>query len=129
VRKKKPRRIRRINVVSVLLALVVASGAYFGWKLIPVYYQAHKVDTILASHRRASAELDIHRHNEREDEILEKVEKEVRELGIDDPYMQVRFSPDYTSLHVDYSVEVRFFFGKSKTLRFARSVEIPRDDF
>lgn len=127
MRNGKPRRVRRINVVSVLLILVVASGAYFGWKLIPVYYEAQKVDTILAGYRRESAELEIYKYTKREDALLDRVADDVMELGIDDP--AVYFSDDYSSLHVDYSKEVRFFFGKSITLDFERSVEIPRDDF
>jgi len=124
--KGKPHRVRRINVVSVLLALLVVSGAYFGWKIIPVYYEAQKVDTILASYRRESAELEVHKYTSHEEKLKDRIAAEVMDLGIDDP--DVYYDEDYTSLHVDYSVEVRFFFGKSITLHFERSVEIPRDD-
>ena len=128
MKKTRAKRIRRINFVSVSVILVVVAGAYFGWKFIPVYYQAHKVDTILQGHRRESTEIDKHRTDKTEDRILGEVTEELRELGIEDPRMKVYFAPDYTSLHVDYSVEVRFFFGKSKTLYFERSVEIERDE-
>lgn len=126
MRASKPRKVRRINVVSVLLALLVAAGVYFGWKLIPVYYEAQKVDTVLAGYRRESAELEVHNDPKKEEAILDRIDSDLLELGIENP--AIYYSPDYTSLHVDYAVEVRFFFGKSTTLHFERSVEIPRND-
>ena len=128
VKARKPVRVRRINIVSILMALAVASAIYFGWKIIPVYYEAQKVDTLLQGYRREASEIQLHKIDAREKRILEEVWQKVTEMGIDDPEMEVYFSEDYSSLPVDYSVEVRFFFGKSTTLQFERSVEVPRDD-
>ncbi len=44
---------RRINVVSVSIGILLVAGIYFGWKLVPPYLDANKVDTELGSQERA----------------------------------------------------------------------------
>ncbi len=111
------------------IVALVAVGIYFGWKFIPVYWQAQKVENILAGYKQEASEISLHGQDSRESSIIDRVREDLIELGIDDPRPLVKFGPGYKSLGVTYKVEVRFLFGKSKTLEFDTSVDVPRDDF
>ena len=119
----------RINPVSVAVVLLVAGAIYLGWKFIPVYWQAQKVENLLDGYKQEASEIRLHERDSREEQILDRIRNDVIELGIDDPRLLVQFGPDYKTLSVSYKVEIRFIFGKSKTLEFNPTVDVPRDDF
>ena len=127
------KRPRRINVVSVFLLLVAIGAGYAGYKFIPVYWQARKVDQVLEEEKMAA--VSFHRLREElratsADVIVGKAVTRLYEMGIEDQVdqpLQVWFSPDYTELNARYQVVVRHPFEKSTVLTFDRHVSLPRE--
>lgn len=124
---------RRLNVVSGFLLLVAIAAGYAGYKFIPVFWQARKVDEVLDTEKMRA--VSFHRApdevKQREaDIIVTKAAARVYELGIDDQPdqpLQVWFSPDYSELNARYQVVVRHPFGKSTVMTMNRTVEVPND--
>lgn len=118
---------RRINVVSVTLILMLVAGVYMGWKLIPPYLQAGKVDTALAA---AKNELGKHDTRVGDDSrvrgVLERLRNHLIELGIDDPELQVGLErgEEKHTVFARYRVEVGLLLGGSITLKFHRTVSM-----
>jgi hypothetical protein len=119
--------VRNLNPVSVTLGLLLVAGIYLGWKFVPVYWQAQKVDTALAKVRFEASKVVLTEHDPREARLLERLYDDIVSLGVDPTYLQVEFSPDYSSVHARYRAIVRHPFNKTTELEFHRSVEIPRD--
>jgi hypothetical protein len=120
-----PQRPRRINPVSVGVVLLLVGLGYLGYKFVPVYWNARKVDDVLDAARFKASEIDPYRGQDLADRLLEQVTDDIVELGVDPTYLEVYFEGDYTSLHADYTVFVHLPFGKTVTLEFARKVDIP----
>ena len=108
--------------------MLAVALVYLGWKFGAVYWQAHKVDTAMDAIKYEAAELTPTDDYERAERLLERVTRAVTALGIDDPNLAVFFAENYTSVHVNYKVEMRFWFGYERTMKFERSLEIPRDE-
>ena len=126
---KKP---RRFNLVSTFLLLVALTGAYLGWKFIPPYWQAWKVDDELNQLRNESADLSTlspeHR-DEMEGKIISRALDRVHALGVVDVPdfpVAVSFSPGYGYLVCRYRVVVKHpFVDRTTTLDFTRRVKLP----
>jgi hypothetical protein len=125
---------RRINLVSTFLTLLVVAGIYAGWKFIPVYYQAWKVDDVLEEVRFQAADvrggaISYGAQREMADKIQAAVLAKVRELGIvDQPDfpIEVAFTDGFAQLYVRYRVVVRHLLvKKTTTLEFKRTLDIP----
>jgi hypothetical protein len=123
---------RRINFVSLFLFLVLIGGAYAGWKFIPPYWQAWKVDEVLREARNEASDistLDGDRRTSREHEVLDRTRRRILDLGIvDQPDypIQLEFSPSYDMLYCRYRVIVRHVVGgKTTVLDMNRKVSMP----
>lgn len=123
---KKP---RSINLVSVALVLLAVAAAYAGWKFIPHYWRAQKVDEALsdvgyrASDLYAIAEPS---RRKREADLVEQARERLQALGVDDPLLNVWFEPG--RVHASYTVIVKHLFtARTTTLRFHRKGRIPGD--
>jgi hypothetical protein len=119
---------RHINLVSVTLTLLLLAAGYLGWKFVPVYWQAHKVDTALTRTRWEASKIHLVTSDSREPRLLDSLREEILSLGVDERFLEVYFAPDYTSVHADYTALVHHPFGKVTTLEFERRVKVPRDD-
>jgi hypothetical protein len=120
------RQLPRLNVVNVALALIAASLVYLGWTFIPVYWQAHKVDNALSEVKWEASRINLYEDDPRGEAMLERLRQAAYDLKIDDRFLEVYFSEDHTSVHMDYVVDVRHFFGKTTSLEFHRKQEIPQ---
>lgn len=124
---------RRLNIVSFLMLIAAAAGGYAGWKFIPVYWQARKVDQILDEEKMAGA--SFHRMKDElrpgvAEQIVAKAVTRIYELGVEDvgeQPLQVWFSPDWTELNAKYQVVVRHPVGEPTVLTMERKVDVPRD--
>jgi hypothetical protein len=121
--------VRNINLVSVTLVALLVVGGYLGWKLVPVYWQAQKVDRALSAVVHEAAGLDLHRRDLREDRLLERLQAEIVGLGVADHLLQVYFAPDYSSVHADYTVEVGLLLVGTRPIEFRRHAEVPQTRF
>lgn len=110
----------------IVAALVV--GAYAGYKLIPIYWQAHKVGNSLDSVRWEASKINLIERDSREEQLLERARNDIRELGVQDPYLDVYFGTDYRSVHADYAVDVSFLLLGNKRFYFKKQREIERRD-
>jgi len=103
---------KRINAVSVTLALLLVVGGYWFWRFFPVYFDAWSVDHILKE--AASATYQTQRLVEQQrmaqlKEIADKArEKIVKQVEIRDPELQVDLNVDgdKATLTADYTVKV-----------------------
>jgi hypothetical protein len=116
-----------VNPVTVGLVLLLGAAGYVGFKFIPPYWQAQKVDNALSTVKWEVSKLPLYDRTGRADVLLERLKTEVIAVGVDEQYLRVYFEPDYTSVHADYYVFVHHPFGKMTTLEFRRSIDIPRD--
>jgi hypothetical protein len=124
---------RRLNLVSGVFLLVVIAAGYAGYKFVPVFWQARKVDEVLdgesvraASFHRVTDEV----RQPQAEGIVTKAIAKLYELGIDDQPdqpLQVWFSPDYTELNARYLIVVQHPFGKSTLMTMNRTVQVPQD--
>lgn len=122
------KKVRSINPVSIGLILLAVAGVYFAYKLIPPYWQAHKVSNALEAGRTEAMKIDLIGSDPREDAILEDLVDRIRDLGVDDDYLDVYFDHDYTEIHAEYTREITFFWGKTWRKHFHEKVSVPRDD-
>ena len=104
VKARKPVRVRRVNIVSILIALAVASAIYFGWKIIPVYYEAQKVDTLLQGYRREASDIQLHKIDSREKRILEEVWQKVFGFVPEQDGGLARMLDEYAARHCGLSL-------------------------
>jgi hypothetical protein len=124
---------RRINVVSVFMLLVAVAAGYAGYKFVPVYWQARKVDQVLDEEKLAMVNVGRLAEEHRApvaDKAIAKAITRLYEMGIEDvgeQPLQVWFSPDYGELNARYQVVVRHPVGKATVLTFDRHVTVPRD--
>ncbi len=125
------RKPRRFNLVSTFMLLVLVAAVYLGWKFIPVYWQARKVDEELDSIKMRGAtfyRLSDEVRQREADTIVNLAIARMHEMGLDDQPaqpIQVWFSPDYTELHARYQVIVQHPFGKQTVMTMNRVREMP----
>ncbi len=118
---------RRINMVSVILAVVISCAVYFGFKVIPVYWQAHNVESALHSVKTQATKIDLFGSSGYEETLLDKLRERILELEVDPAFLVVFFGPGYMSVHAHYRRTVHFMFGKSHNYDFELSLEIDRE--
>jgi hypothetical protein len=123
---------RRLNVVTILLLLGLAAGAYIGFKFGPVYWQRYKVDEVLTDIAFQAMDLRLATPAERAEEevaLVEKARGRILELGgIDADRLSVYFESDASLIHAEYSVVVHHPVLDPTELYFHRSVRVPGDD-
>lgn len=123
---KKP---RSINLVSVLLVMLAVAAAYAGWKFIPHYWRAQKVDEALSDVGYRAQDIDATKgpdRQKREAALAELARERLQALGVDDPLLYVWFEPG--RVHASYTVIVKHLFtARTTTLRFHRKGRIPGD--
>lgn len=118
---------RNINVVSVSLGLLLIAAGYLGWKFVPPYWQAYKVDNALQSVKWEAAELQ-RPGSEKEGKLLVRLREEIVALGVDGRYLDVYFAPALEKVHAEYTTVVDHPFDKTTVLEFHRTLEIPREE-
>ena len=111
--------------VTPFLLLVVVGAGYGGYKYIPVYWQAQKVDEALSSVKWEASKINLIDSDKRENGILERLRLKVLELGVDERYLYVYFGDDYRSVHADYNVWVDHPFGRGHFVEMTRQVDVP----
>ena len=116
-----------LNPVTIGLTLLLVAGVYAGWKFIPPYWQAQKVDNALSAVKWEASKIKLVEHDGRDEELLARLREKLGKLGIEQRYLNVYFAPNYTSVHADYYVFVHHLFGKTTKLEFRRKLAIPRD--
>lgn len=116
---------RRINIVSVAIVVFFVTGGYLAWKLIPPYLQANNVDTELAAAKNELGKIDTRTGDDsRVTAILEATRTKLREMGVDDPELELgltRGAKKHT-IYAKYKVKVHLVFGQSITLSFHRTI-------
>ena len=117
-----------INIVSVLLVAVLTALGYLGWKIIPVYWQANQVDNALSSAQFEASKIHLIQADPREEKLLDRLHEDIIALGIEERRLQVYFARDYSSIHADYWVRVKFPFDYAYDFEFKRKMSIERDD-
>ncbi|MBT8492919.1 MAG: hypothetical protein KJO07_07645 [Deltaproteobacteria bacterium] len=113
------------NLVTVFVALVLAGAGYGTWKFAPPYWQAQKVDQVLAKARFDAAKINLYSGDSRAEGIANWVRDEVIKLGVDERFLEVYFNDDFTALHANYKVHVKHLVGGTTTLDFQRSLKVP----
>jgi hypothetical protein len=125
---KKP---RSINWVTIFLLLLLGAGGYAGWKFIPVWWQAQKVDEALDEIKLEVASIQGWTPEQRrvaEERLRAKSLARIKELGIEDQPnrpVHVGFTPDYSHILVNYEVVVEHPFGKTTRIKMERKVKVP----
>jgi len=128
---------RSFNIVSFVLLLMMAGGGYWVWKFFPVYFTAWEVDHVLAD--GASASYKVSRQGEplrskSKQELIERMRKQVVELGVTDPEMTVdlEFDGETANVTCDYTVVVNHPVGDKVTvmeMHRAATADIKRVDW
>jgi hypothetical protein len=124
--------IARINFGRIFWLLFLVALAYGGWKFVPPYWQAWKVDEALREARNDASDLGTlnegHRAS-REREVLERTRGRLRELGVvDQPDfpLELAFSPSYDLLYANYRVVIRHpLVNKTTVIDMRRKVSMP----
>lgn len=83
----------RLNFVSLSLLLLLAAGAYAGWKFFPHYYTAWQVDTALGEAVNGCYRVNRMSEPARSaaiDEIRSETVSKIRQLDVQDQGLQVR---------------------------------------
>ena len=120
---------RKFNWVSLPLYALLFAAVYCGFKFIPPYWRNMKVDEVVRS--SVNEYWASTRHLSAKDcppEVRERLEKAVRELGVDDPKAEFIFEQDGPDLRVTarYDVVVpHWFTSKTTTLHFKPSASTP----
>jgi hypothetical protein len=123
---------RRLNLVSFVLLLIALAGAYLGYKFIPVYWQARKVDEELDMIKMRAATMYRMKDDVKQTvatEIVNAAVARMHEMGLEDypdQPIQVWFAPDYGELHARYMVVVRHPGGKQTVMTMERVREMPK---
>ena len=122
---------RRLNLVSFFLLVLVAAGVYLGYKFVPVYWQARKVDQELDEIKMRGATM----YRMKEDVKMQTAEQIVNaslarlyEMGIEDTPdqpVQVWFEPDFSALNARYQIIVRHPGGKQTLMTMERQRPMP----
>jgi hypothetical protein len=123
---------RTFNWVSVPIYALLLALVYCGVKFVPPYWRNMKVDEVVRSAvneywsmTRGAASYDA------PEELHDRIEKQIRELGVDDPKLDLIFERDGDDLRVtaNYAVVVpHWFVDRTTTLKFRVSASTPLVD-
>jgi hypothetical protein len=122
---------RRLNLVSGFMLLLAIAGVYLGYKFIPVYWQARKVDEALDELKMPAAtffRMQDHYRRTEADKIIANSLARLHEMGLkDEPDqpIQVWFSPDWKYLEAKYMVIVKHPVGKPTVMIMERKRDVP----
>jgi hypothetical protein len=113
---------------AITISLVSLLVLYAAVKLVPMWWQARKVDEVLDSFRYEARQLSPDADDAKAYKLLDDLWDKLGEMGIDeDQALEVYFSDDRTTLYADYGIEVEFLFAFEHTFRFHRSCEFAGD--
>jgi len=120
---------RKFNWVSVPIYAVLIALAYCGIKFMPPYWRNMKVDEAVRSTvneywsaTRGASSYDA------PPEIRERFERKIRDLGVDDPKVEIVFERDGEDLRVTVRYEVvvtHLFTSRTTAMRFAPTAATP----
>ena len=121
---KKP---RSINSVSVLMALALLAAGYSGYQFGPHYYHKWKARGILSDAANRAYPKRMTEGWDRQNFITElkvKTEKKLKEMGIDDPKLDVTITYGKTAItaQASYVVIITHPFIDKKTTLYFRPV-------
>jgi hypothetical protein len=114
---------RKFNWVSLPLYAALFALVYCGVKFVPPYMRNMKVDEQVRS--VVNEYWSVTRHLSTKDapqELRDRFEKQIRDLGVDDPKAQFFFEQDGADLRVTVKYQVvvpHWFTSKTTTLSFA----------
>jgi hypothetical protein len=126
---------RRINWVSILLAIVTIVGVYCAWAFGRVYWKAQKVDSIINDEANSSSDILMVAADTQQrmaDKIMADTVNRLVGLGLSTKLppagngLIVSFDQGYRTLHAKYVVTIKHpLIHKSTTLKFDRSAKVP----
>ncbi len=112
IKYKKP---RRINAVSVTLALLVAIAAYATYQYLPLYMMRHEAYRILQENgsKIAGRPGYYEQDGTARDDMRRKIQRQLKDIGISDPEMEtwIEIEGKQVRLGVIYSAWVEWPFG------------------
>jgi hypothetical protein len=120
-----------INWVTIFIVLLLVSAVYAGWKFIPVWWQAQKVEEALEEVKLEVSNIQGWTPSQQrlaEEKLRAKAIARIHELGIEDQPdqpVQVFFTEGYTHIKVTYEAIVDHVWGKQTRITINRSVKIP----
>jgi len=120
---------RHLNPVSLLVYLVLAAIVYGGVKFGPPYWRSLKVDEAVRgavneywAATRGSSDFEA------PPRVRESLERAIRDIGVDDPDLQLTFERDGEDLRVTATykeVVTHPFVNRTTTLHFAPTASTP----
>jgi hypothetical protein len=117
---------RRFNWVSVPFYAALIALVYCGIKFAPPYYRNMKVDEAVRSAVNEYWSLTRgSRTYDAPEELRERFERQIRQLGVDDPKAEFTFERDAENLRVTVRYEVvvsHWFTTRTTTMRFSPTV-------
>jgi len=114
--------------VAIVIATIAVLAIYLGIKLVPVWWQAREVDEAIESFQHDASMVSVREADHRDQQIVDDLFQKTVDLGVDESSLEVYWGPNYTSLHVEYTVEVGFPFGLHRSFHFHRHADVePRD--
>ena len=126
---------KRVNFVSFFLMLLGLGLSYSVFKFGPPYYRKWKTQTILSeSAVRVYPKRFLSGDGESEffNKLRQETEKQLREVGIEDPRLQVSISKTSQEIEARAEYEERIqhpFIGKSTVLHFRPFSRIKIENF
>jgi hypothetical protein len=120
---------RQFNWVSLPIYAALFGVVYCGVKFAPPYWRNMKVDEAVRS--SVNEYWSATKHLTAKDappEVRDRLEKQVRELGVDDPKAEFTFEQDGPDLRVTVKYDVvvpHWFTSRTTTMRFKPSATTP----
>lgn len=112
VKYKKP---RRINAVTITLAILLAVGAYAAYQYLPLYFMRHEAHRVLqeTGSKVAGRAGFYEQDSTARDGLRKTMHNNLKSLGITDPNMEtwIEFEGKEVRLGVVYSAWVEWPFG------------------
>jgi hypothetical protein len=120
---------RRFNWVSVPVYALLLGGLYALIQFAPHYYRNLKVDEVVrAAVNEYWAATRGTTSGDAPGDLRDRIERQIRSLGVDDPQLQLSFERDPTDLRVTarYRVIVKHWgVDRTTTLSFAPTASTP----
>lgn len=117
------RRAGKINVVTILILLLVASGVYLAIFLVPPYIEHYKFEEKLRA-------VSKYAHRQRNDEdLLKEIKRECKQLDMELPYDAIKIERDpahgkWIHISARYIKVVELVpFGKTIDLEFTSDIQ------
>jgi len=120
---------RQFNWVSLPIYALLLGAIYCGIKFVPPYWRNMQVDEVVRS--MVTEYWGTTRHVSAKDAppaLRDRFEKQVRELGVDDPKAEFLFEQDGPDLRVTVKYDVvvpHWFTSRTTTMKFKPSATTP----